>query len=44
VPNPRDYRDCFIAASAIVHRLTVVTRNTHDFAPMTSDLINPFTP
>lgn len=32
VPNPRSERDAFIAATAIVHGLTVVTRNVRDFA------------
>ena len=41
VPDPRDYRDAFIAASAMRHGLTVVTRNTHDFSPMV-EAFNPF--
>jgi len=41
VPDPRDYRDAFIAATALHHRLTVVTRNVHDFEPMV-ETINPF--
>jgi len=31
VPNPRSDRDALIAATALVHGLTVVTRNTKDF-------------
>ena len=31
-----------IAATALVHRLTVVTRNVADFQPMGVDLINPW--
>ena len=42
VPDPRDYRDAFIAASAMHHGLTVVTRNSHDFDPMVNTF-NPFT-
>lgn len=42
VPDPRDYRDAFIAASALRHHLTVVTRNVHDFAPMDVPVVNPF--
>jgi predicted nucleic acid-binding protein len=42
VPDPRDYRDAFIAATAIVRGMTVVTRNTAHFAPMGARVINPF--
>lgn len=42
VPDPKDYRDAFIAATAIHHHLTVVTRNVNDFAPMGVPLLNPF--
>jgi predicted nucleic acid-binding protein len=42
VPDPRDYRDAFIAATALVHGLTVVTRNVSHFAAMGVPLINPF--
>ena len=40
VPNPRSDRDALIAATALVHGLTVVTRNTKDF-PDTATL-NPW--
>jgi toxin FitB len=33
VPNPRSDRDAIIAASALVHGMTVVTRNVEDFEP-----------
>lgn len=36
------YEDAMIAATAIVHRLTVVTRNVRDFEPLGVDLQNPF--
>ncbi|MFZ0707222.1 MAG: type II toxin-antitoxin system VapC family toxin [Candidatus Korobacteraceae bacterium] len=42
VPNPRSDRDALIAATALVHGLSVVTRNTKDFQPMGVDLINPW--
>jgi len=34
--------DGMIAATARVHRLTVVTRNTEDFRPFDVPLLNPF--
>ena len=42
VPNPRSDRDALIAATALVHGLTVVTRDTKDFETMIGDLINPW--
>lgn len=42
VPDPRAERDALIAATALVHRLTVVTRNTTDFEPMGVDLLDPW--
>jgi len=42
VPDPRSERDAMIAATAIVHGLTVVTRNVCDFQPMGVTLINPW--
>lgn len=42
VPDPRPDRDTFIAATALVHGLTVVTRNVKDFAPMGVGLLNPW--
>lgn len=43
VPDPRPFRDALIAATALVHRLTVVTRNVSDFAPTGVALVNPWT-
>jgi toxin FitB len=42
VPDPRAERDALIAATALVNRLTVVTRNVADFQPMGVDLLNPW--
>jgi len=42
VPDPRPYRDSLIAATAIVHRLTVVTRDTADFEAMHARVLNPW--
>jgi predicted nucleic acid-binding protein len=36
--------DLFVAATAIVHSLTVVTRNIRDFAGIDLQLINPWEP
>ena len=42
VPNPRPVRDCFIAATALVHGMTVVTRNVADFQLAGLAVVNPF--
>lgn len=44
VPDPRPPLDALIAATALVHGLTVVTRNVGDFAPMGVKLLNPWEP
>ncbi|MCB8875288.1 type II toxin-antitoxin system VapC family toxin [Acidisoma silvae] len=43
VPDPRPERDSYIAATALVHGMTVVTRNTADYAPTGVALLNPWT-
>lgn len=42
VPDPRAERDAIIAATAIVHGMTVVTRNIADFEATGVALVNPW--
>lgn len=42
VPDKRSDRDALIAATAIVHGMTVVTRNIADFKNTGVKLLNPF--
>ena len=42
VPDPKPYRDGLIAATALVHGLTVVTRNEGDFSATGAALFNPW--
>jgi hypothetical protein len=42
VPDPRPERDALIAATALEHGLTVVTRNVRDFEPMGVSLLDPW--
>ena len=42
VPSPRSDRDALIAATALVHGLTVVTRNVDDFQPTGVAVVNPW--
>ncbi|QKE39813.2 type II toxin-antitoxin system VapC family toxin [Ferrovum myxofaciens] len=42
VPDKRGERDALIAATALVHGMTVVTRNVADFKPTGVPLINPW--
>lgn len=42
VPDPRPVRDGLIAATALVHGMTVVTRNVADFQPTGVPTLNPW--
>jgi toxin FitB len=42
VPDSRPVRDGLIAATALVHRMTVVTRNVSDFEPTGVPIFNPW--
>ena len=42
VPDTRPERDALIAATALEHGLTVVTRNAADFKPTGVSLVNPW--
>jgi hypothetical protein len=42
VPNPAPFRDSFIAATALVHGMTVVTRNVADFEHSGVKTLNPW--
>jgi predicted nucleic acid-binding protein len=42
VPNPRSDRDAYISATALVHGMTVATRNVIDFEPTGVGVLNPW--
>lgn len=42
VPDPRPIRDALIAATALVHELTVVTRDVADFTPTGARVLDPW--
>jgi len=42
VPHPRADRDALIAATALTHGMTVVTRNVADFKPTGVPILNPW--
>ena len=42
LPDPKSERDALIAATALVHNITLVTRNVTDFLAMGVSLLNPW--
>lgn len=42
VPDPRPDRDSLIAATALVHGMSVATRNVSDFEGLGVELLNPW--
>ncbi|GIG23470.1 twitching motility protein PilT [Cellulomonas chitinilytica] len=42
VPDRRPANDAYLAATALVHDLVVVTRNTRDFAGLGLEVLNPW--
>jgi predicted nucleic acid-binding protein len=42
VPDPKSERDAMIAATALVHGLTLVSRNEKDFKHIDMKVINPW--
>ena len=42
VPDPCSERDALIAATALVHGMTIVTRNVDDFKPTGIAVLNPW--
>ena len=42
VPDPRAERDALLAATAIVHGMTVVTRNVADFETTGAAVVDPW--
>jgi len=42
IPNPSPERDAMIAATALTHNMTIVTRNIKDFHGTGAKLLNPW--
>ncbi|MCS4096337.1 type II toxin-antitoxin system VapC family toxin [Rhizobium sp. BK176] len=42
VPSPKPINNAYIAATAFIHRMTLVTRNIKDFEGMGVTLVNPW--
>jgi predicted nucleic acid-binding protein len=43
VPGPMPSEDAYVAATALIHELTLVTRNTRDFARSGVTTVDPWT-
>jgi predicted nucleic acid-binding protein len=43
VPDPRPERDALLAATALTHGMTVVTRDASDFEALGAAVLNPWT-
>ena len=43
VPDPKSDHDAIIAATGLVHGMTVVTRNVRDFQDTSVELLDPWT-
>jgi predicted nucleic acid-binding protein len=44
VPDPAPFRDALIGATALIHHMTIVTRNVHDFERFGDlEVLNPWT-
>jgi hypothetical protein len=44
VPDPHPVRDGLIAATALIHGMTVITRNTAHFVSTSVPVLNPWQP
>jgi len=44
VPDPQPINDAYIAATALIHGMTVATRNAADFMPTGVRILNPWEP
>lgn len=42
IPDPKSERDALIAATALVHGMTLVTRNIKDFEETGVEFLNPW--
>ena len=42
LPNPRPALDSLIAATALVHKMTIITRNVADFQATGAPILNPW--